>query len=237
VNYTDRGSVTLACKADGGQVFLSVHDTGPGIAHDQQEQVFEEFYRTPHASAATPGFGLGLPIVRRLLRSMGTDVQLQSAPGQGCQFSFALPAAAPGEQRLAEPPADDLLSGARVGVIEDDAVAADALKQLFTSWQVQVHVARSAEQALAWQAPVDALITDFQLGSADSMTGVDVAHTLNARWLPMTARQTPVLVVSSLSLTSEQSRGFAILTKPVSPLKLRAWLLQALAAVRLPAQL
>ncbi|MGL4573178.1 MAG: hybrid sensor histidine kinase/response regulator [Burkholderiaceae bacterium] len=234
VNYTDQGSVTLACATDGARVRVSVRDTGPGIAQDQQEQVFEEFYRTSHASAATAGFGLGLPIVRRLLRSMGTDVQLQSAPGQGCEFSFVLPAIALAQPQPREPSADDLLAGARVGVIEDDAVAADALKQLFTSWGVHVQVARSAEQALAWQAPMDALITDFQLGSADSTTGVDVVHTLNARWRQVTARETPVLLVSSQSLASSEARGLSVLTKPVSPLKLRSWLLQVLAASRAP---
>jgi two-component system, sensor histidine kinase len=234
VNYTDRGVVTLASASDGKYVQVSVRDTGPGIAQDQREQVFEEFYRTPHASAGTPGFGLGLPIVRRLLRSMGTDVQLQSAAGQGCDFSFSLPAIALGEQPMREVPADDLLAGARVGVIEDNAVAADALKQLFTSWGVQVHVARSVEEALAWQAPMDALITDFQLSSPDSTTGVDVAHALTARWRQATAQETPVLVVSGLSLTSSEARGLSVLTKPVSPLKLRSWLLQVLAASRAP---
>ncbi len=232
VNYTAHGSVTLACQADGEHIVVSVQDTGPGIAPDQQEQVFEEFYRAAHKGRAVAGFGLGLPIVRRLLRSMGSEVYLRSLPGQGSHFSFALPASAPVEAELPDPHTDDLLAGARIGLIEDDEVAADALAQLLTSWGTQVQVAFSAKDALAWQAPVDALITDFQLSGADAMTGVDVANALNLRWQAITARATPVLVVSSLSLASEQAHGFTVLTKPAPSCKLRAWLLQAIATTR-----
>ncbi len=240
VNYTIQGGVTLACEADDKRVIVSVQDTGSGIAEDLQQQVFEEFYRAAgsHAPGTARGFGLGLPIVRRLLRGMGTDVRLLSAPGQGSCFSFDLPAIAPIEQLVPAPqPASHLLQGARIGVIEDDDVAAGALEQLFASWGTQVLVARCAKDALQWHEPLDALITDFQLGGADTLTGVDVARELNARWREIRPQGTPVLVVSSLSLTSEQSHGFAVLTKPVTPHRLRAWLLRILATARETGQL
>lgn len=235
VNYTSQGSVTLACRADTMRVVVSVRDTGPGIAQDQQNQVFEEFYRAAgsHAPGTVQGFGLGLPIVRRLLRGMGTEVRLQSTPGQGSCFSFELPAITPVEETVPAPqPANHLLRGARIGVIEDDELAAGALEQLFASWGTQVLVARGARDALEWHDPPDALITDFQLGGGDTLTGVDVARELNARWQAIKPQGTPVLVVSSLSLTSEQSDGFAVLTKPVAPHRLRAWLLRTLATDR-----
>jgi two-component system, sensor histidine kinase len=236
VNYTIHGSVTLACHVNGEHIVVSVQDTGPGIAQDQQEQVFEEFYRVAHNGAVVAGFGLGLPIVRRLLRSMGSEVYLHSSPGQGSHFSFALPATAPYQPELPGPQTDDLLAGARIGLIEDDKVAAGALAQLLTSWGTKVQVACSAKDALAWQMPMDALITDFQLGGDDAMTGVDVADALNVRWRAVTARATPVLVVSSLPLTPELARGFTVLIKPAPSRNLRAWLLQAITAARDAAQ-
>jgi two-component system, sensor histidine kinase len=235
VNYTSQGGVTLACEADGERVIVSVQDTGPGIAQDQQKQVFEEFYRFAgsHRPGTARGFGLGLPIVRRLLRGMGSEVRLRSVSGQGSHFSFELPAIAPVDQSMPVPqPASHLLQGARIGVIEDDDLAAGALEQLFASWGTQVFVARCAKDALEWHDPLDVLITDFQLGDADMLTGVDVAQQLNARWQAIKPQGIPVLVVSSLSLSSEQSHGFAVLTKPVTPHRLRAWLLRTLATAR-----
>jgi hypothetical protein len=90
------------------------------------------------------------------------------------------------------------------------------------------------ETAKGEHAPMDALITEFELASGDSITGADVAHALSARWRPMTARETLVLLVSSLSLAGREACGLAVLTKTVSPLTLRSWLLQALAASRAP---
>jgi signal transduction histidine kinase len=232
-NYTEQGSVVLAARECGDVVVLSVRDSGSGIAPAMQERIFEEFFRGAHAQAHTSsnGFGLGLPIVRRLLRAMNTDVHLQSTPGKGSVFSFNLRVSPPPTQAPVQVAADiDVLTGATIGVIEDDPAAAQALAHVLRMWGAHVVVASCSDEALAWTAPLDALITDYQLGPADAFNGVEVAAALQSCWRRDGNPLLPVLVVSSLALDTSQTSGLPLANKPVPPVKLRAWLLHALAA-------
>jgi len=86
----ERGTIAVIIEARADQVAVTVADEGPGIDPADQERIFEKYERV----GDTPGgSGLGLAISRRLARSMGGDVELQSAPGQGARFTLLLPAA------------------------------------------------------------------------------------------------------------------------------------------------
>ncbi|MCD8160043.1 MAG: HAMP domain-containing histidine kinase [Clostridiales bacterium] len=91
--YTPQsGSVTLSLTAREGYALLTVADTGPGIPPEEQERVFERFYRSEQSrSRATGGTGLGLPIARWIARRHGGDILLGSVPGQGSRFTLVLP--------------------------------------------------------------------------------------------------------------------------------------------------
>jgi PAS domain S-box-containing protein len=89
----------LADAGDGGATcwcYVRVADSGPGIAAEQQEAVFEPFVQATSSSSAYTrehgGTGLGLAISRRLARLMGGDVTLQSEVGAGATFTLWLPA-------------------------------------------------------------------------------------------------------------------------------------------------
>ena len=86
----DRGTVTLAFARTAGTASVTVSDQGLGIADVDQQRIFERFER---AHTKESGTGLGLAISRRLARSMGGDVTLESAPGEGARFTLTLPAA------------------------------------------------------------------------------------------------------------------------------------------------
>ena len=91
VRYSPEGGViTVRFARGGGSASVSVQDQGPGVAAPDQQRIFERFER---AHAEDGGTGLGLTISRRLARSMGGDVTLDSAPGQGARFTLTLPAA------------------------------------------------------------------------------------------------------------------------------------------------
>lgn len=88
------GEVTLAVRSDpAGWLQVSVSDTGPGIAPDQADKVFDEFYqlRQPGEKKAG-GVGLGLAISKRLIEMHGGKIWVQSAVGKGSLFTFTLPA-------------------------------------------------------------------------------------------------------------------------------------------------
>ena len=89
------GTVTLrAARGEEKTVIIEVHDTGKGIPADEQDRVFERFYRGS-ATLEGEGFGLGLSIAKRMVDVMGGEIGLRSEPGQGSTFWVRLRAAKP----------------------------------------------------------------------------------------------------------------------------------------------
>lgn len=84
------GSVSLTFQSGAQEREVSIVDQGPGIAPADQQRIFERYERV---GSAPDGSGLGLAISRRLARSMGGDIRLESAPGSGSRFTLVLPAA------------------------------------------------------------------------------------------------------------------------------------------------
>ena len=79
--------------ASPGFIRLAVKDDGPGIPLEAQERIFNQFERA--ASSHSPGMGLGLWIVRRVVAAHGGTVTLDSVPGRGACFTVTLPVEAP----------------------------------------------------------------------------------------------------------------------------------------------
>jgi signal transduction histidine kinase len=91
VKHTERGRITLAAfPLDDGSVAVEVRDTGRGMEPEEQERVFDRFYRGGARDAA--GFGLGLAIVRDAVRALGGTVSLHSEPGVGTTARVVFPA-------------------------------------------------------------------------------------------------------------------------------------------------
>ena len=67
---------------------ISVADTGPGIAPEFQQEIFEEYFRLTTAGTRAEGHGLGLAIARRLVQAAGGKIWVESEPGNGSKFSF-----------------------------------------------------------------------------------------------------------------------------------------------------
>jgi signal transduction histidine kinase len=86
------GEVTVLAVEVEGDVEFRVRDTGPGIAPEDQQRIFQEFEQVPGTRGGT---GLGLPISRKLARLLGGELTVHSRPGEGSTFSLRLPFAAP----------------------------------------------------------------------------------------------------------------------------------------------
>ena len=86
----EQGTVTLGFTKTAATASVTISDEGPGIAAGDEQRIFERFER---AHTKEGGTGLGLAISRRLARSMGGDVTLDSAPGEGARFTLTLPSA------------------------------------------------------------------------------------------------------------------------------------------------
>ncbi|MEV4641575.1 HAMP domain-containing sensor histidine kinase [Actinoplanes sp. NPDC049548] len=96
-------SVTLSLSTgEGNRAVVEVADTGPGLTAEQQEHVFERFYRADEARTRrtdreATGTGLGLAIVAAIVRAHHGTVEVISEPGQGATFRVSLPALVPDE--------------------------------------------------------------------------------------------------------------------------------------------
>jgi len=93
IKYTPKGGrVTVTLQADKEKLTGTVEDTGIGIAENDLPNLFTEFFRTSQAKATGEiGTGLGLAIVKQIVESYQGSIAVDSRPGQGTRFTFALP--------------------------------------------------------------------------------------------------------------------------------------------------
>ena len=88
--YSPAGSlVAISCRREGETTIVSGRDFGRGIPPDEQERIFEKYYRG-RSSSETQGMGLGLAIARNIARAHGGDLWVTSEPGRGATFQFSL---------------------------------------------------------------------------------------------------------------------------------------------------
>ena len=93
VKFTpEGGAVRFQAEAGDGSVTFHVTDEGPGIPAEYHDRIFEQFFRLSNDHEGT---GLGLPVARQLVELHGGSIWMESGPGAGSQFSFAIPKNAP----------------------------------------------------------------------------------------------------------------------------------------------
>ena len=108
--------VGIGVRAKEGLVAISVTDQGEGLSAEDQERVFERFYRVDSArSRHTGGTGLGLSIVKHVASNHGGEVTLWSQPGQGSTFTLRLPEMEAQGGADEDPAADASVAGAADG--------------------------------------------------------------------------------------------------------------------------
>ena len=239
LKFTASGGIRLVVLSrPDNSVRLEVHDTGLGIDPATQARLFEPFTQADESTTRHyGGTGLGLSICRELAQLMGGSVGLNSQPGQGSCFYAELPLKPlPPLAQPAAPQAEQTarLRGARLLLVEDNAVNMIIAVAVLEQWGVQVTEASAGPQALAAVAELaaagqrfDAVLMDLQM---PGMSGYET--TLALRATPGGAGL-PVIALTAAALVSERERAAAIgmtdfLTKPIDPLRLQAVLLRAL---------
>jgi signal transduction histidine kinase/ActR/RegA family two-component response regulator len=235
VRYTERGRVLVGCRRRGDVIWVEVWDTGAGIPEAERERIFEEYVqlKNPERDRAR-GLGLGLAIVRRLGALLSCQLELRSQPGRGSCFRIAIPLAK--VLPLAPPAAFDLVA-AKTGlglilVIDDEAPIRDGMRSLLTGWGYQVITAGSGSQMLANLAPIakrpDLIICDYRL--RDGENGTDVIAALQAEC----NEAIPAMLITGDTaedrLIEAQASGYLLLHKPVPNGKLRASIVNLMAA-------
>jgi signal transduction histidine kinase/DNA-binding response OmpR family regulator len=90
VKFTEKGSVSFNTDYADSRIFFEITDTGPGIAPDELEKIFDPFYQTGNYVKKYEGTGLGLSISRKIAEIMGGSLTVKSTPGQGSVFRVEL---------------------------------------------------------------------------------------------------------------------------------------------------
>ncbi len=103
------GDITLGVRHEGEEIHFWVADQGPGIPPEEQEHIFEHFYRGKHNRRYSPGTGLGLAICRRIVEAHGGRIWVESAIGEGACFHFTLPLKPEDVQESNEPAGSPVL--------------------------------------------------------------------------------------------------------------------------------
>ena len=154
VKFTVQGMVTFRLRYQGEIATFSVEDTGPGIASDEIEHVFEPFARGAAAQiGATGGTGLGLTIAKMLTDLMGGELTVDSEPGKGCRFRIRLFLP---HLRLAQPQ-QDVVRAQRVGyfgvrqrilIVDNEKTDRDVLSSMLAPIGFDIAVAGSGQECL-----------------------------------------------------------------------------------------
>ena len=234
VKFTERGEVTIAVKGQPGdagavQLQFEVSDTGIGMSPGVQQRLFLPFSQ---ADASTSrrygGSGLGLAISRHLVRLMGGELHVDSAPGRGSRFSFTLRFGLQTGAVTSTSPElrGQGLRGTRVLVVDKGERAREVIAATCRSLGLHADVAASTAQALQRVARAEALNTPYQLLLVDAnLPGMDgqCAAALGERRSPHPAIPV-VLMLKNFSrdaarpgLAEHRPAVGALLIKPVTP--------------------
>jgi signal transduction histidine kinase/CheY-like chemotaxis protein len=227
VRHTNRGRVLVGCRRAREQWRVEVWDTGPGIAPDDRERVFDEFFQVENPERdRNKGLGLGLAIVRRLASLLDHRLELYSRYTNGSVFKLTLEAANPlarTEQPMALSNASAFLRGL-ILVVDDEPLVLEAMRTLLVAWGAEVLVARSGAEMLArisaHARQPELIICDYRL--RDGENGLDVIRRLQAEY----SQDVPAVLITGDTapdrLQQAQASGIVVLHKPVANSKLRA---------------
>jgi signal transduction histidine kinase/ActR/RegA family two-component response regulator len=238
LRYTRSGGVLVGCRKRGDRLRIEVWDSGIGIAPDQHDKIFGEFYRLGEPDRdRRAGLGLGLAIVDRLCRLLDHPIKVKSTVGKGSIFAVTVPLA-PADKRAIEasivPRSQPSLSHDKlVLVIDDDPLVLEGMGGIFRKWGCRVVTADSDSKALkaatAQDDVPDLIISDYHL--ANGRTGIATIEWLRGEL----SAQIPAFLISGdtdpATLHEAKVKGFYLLHKPVDPMALRAMFNQAVKPV------
>jgi len=232
VKYTQQGKVKLSLEYEKNSWQIELKDTGIGIAEEDKERVFEEFYQVANPERdRTQGLGLGLAIVRRLNDLLNIAMTIESTLGVGTTLNLELPYERfDGVIESCEVHTEGgnlSLKGVKVLCLDDEVAVRNALLELFEGFGCEVQLCRDiAEiQATLKNYVPDILLADFRLvGNRTGIEAINIAR--------QTIPNLPALLISGDTaperLQQAEKAKIKLLHKPVKPQILKAEILKLL---------
>ncbi|HZE84161.1 MAG TPA: response regulator [Puia sp.] len=217
------------------ELAFEVRDTGAGIPADQAEQIFNGIpgLEMPDANGEE-STGLGLVVCKKLVEMMEGWITIQSEPGRGSTFTFAMPLNLSLRSRSDRTQQDLMVSlkGKRVLVIDDNSTSRDSLLKQLGNWKLLPVAADSGNQALeilAGEAGFDLVLTDLDMPGMD---GIRLARSVREIHpsLPVILMNRP----GDERYKQEAELFSSVLTKPVRQYMLRDHILGIFAHINNP---
>lgn len=223
VKFTERGAVELGLAPAPEGIVLTVRDTGPGLAAEQRERLFQRFEQAGDALSAGRhgGSGLGLAICQELVAAMGGRIEVDSTPGRGSIFRLDLPLPEAEALHLPDHGEPMPVKAHTILLVEDDAVVARVICGLLESAGHRVtHVPHGlAALASVRSDQFDLAFLDLDL---PGISGFEVARLIRSAGNPL-----PLVALTARSDAADEARtrkagmqGF--LRKPVRGEELEA---------------
>ncbi|EAQ80514.1 FOG: CheY-like receiver [Blastopirellula marina DSM 3645] len=207
VKFTERGEVLLSVKLlrrfpREVRIRFTISDTGVGITPADQKRIFEPFTQVDSSSTRNfGGSGLGLTICHELLELMGGRLELNSEPGVGSRFSFALlfPRTRTAESRLRSAILPPEFAGMQVLVVDDNETNRKILRELLRSWELDAFTTSDAEEAIRLFSEKQKVGDPFDLVLIDAlMPGID-GYDLCKRLGEVAGKTPPIVLMAAPS--------------------------------------
>ncbi len=216
IRYTVTGGVVARLVWKDASLSIEIIDSGIGIAEEFQEKIFVAFSRISQAPGG--GAGLGLSIVKRLVKQMLGTLKLESTLGQGSCFRVVLPNSQQSVVEKASLSAKSLLAASgrnrSVLVVDDDPDIAYLLEALLTDLEFEVRVVGDATAAVesALADPPDILLVDVELPGLSGNTAVFRLRAKGYSGYVLTLSATPTEEARKVAINAGAD---AYLTKPI----------------------
>jgi two-component system aerobic respiration control sensor histidine kinase ArcB len=219
IKYTDKGHVILRVNcirknSDDCELLIAVEDTGIGIPENQQKSVFKRFHQVEHVytrNTSLTGTGLGLAIVRKLVKLLGSKIEVVSSPNQGSTFSFIA------NLKLAKINKIENHEKLHVLLVEDDTLIQIVHKQMLEELNCEVAIADCASATLKMlHQGYDIIFADIGL---PDMSGFDLISQIRKEFF--SKESLPIIALTGYSEIEERQRCLTagadeVVIKPIS---------------------
>jgi CheY-like chemotaxis protein len=227
IKFTNEGSVTLKIKKENKteenlDLLTEIIDTGIGISEDKQETIWNAFTQaSTNTNRLYGGTGLGLPIVKSIIESMGSRVHMASKKDQGSHFYFRLNLKIASDNEVLKTVRKKkyIFNQEKVLLVEDNLINIMVAKQILEKVNLKVEVAHNGLEAvnMAKEKTFDIVLMDIQMPIMDGYTASKKIRKFN-KYIPILALSASVFMEVKNKIEESGMNGFIF--KPFDPLDL-----------------